>query len=106
MQVTYLAHDGTRTTLTLAKGDTVMLAAVHAGVAGIEGQCGGLLSCATCHVYVDPAWADKLPPPSSDETAMLEFAAAALKPTSRLACQLTYVPGLDGLVVDLPDLQS
>jgi ferredoxin, 2Fe-2S len=106
MKLTYITHQGHATTLTLAKGDTAMLAAVHHNLDGIEGQCGGLLSCATCHVYVDDAWLAQLPPMSTDEKGMLEFAIAPVKPNSRLSCQIGYTAALDGLVLHLPEQQS
>ncbi len=68
--------------------------------AGIEmlAQCGGSCACATCHVYVDPAWTEKLSPPSEEEIGMLD-GAFDVKDTSRLACQIACSPALDGLKV-------
>ena len=66
-EVVYIAHDGNRTTLEVEPGNSLMMAAVFDGLDGIEGMCGGCLSCASCHVYVDPAWVDKLAPPSDVE---------------------------------------
>lgn len=86
-------------------GQSLMEAAVHENLQGIAADCGGLMTCATCHVYVDEAWAAKLPPPSSDELGMLEFTAAPRRPTSRLACQIELTPELDGLTVELPPTQ-
>ena len=104
--VTYIEPDGTRRTLTLAAGSSVMRGAVDAGIEGIEAQCGGNCACATCHCYVQDPWLDKLPPPSDDEALMLTNVAAERRPNSRLSCQLIVEPGLDGLTVRFPDRQS
>jgi 2Fe-2S ferredoxin len=82
-----------------------MRAADGAGVAEIAADCGGCLNCATCHVIVDAAWADRLPAPSADEQAMLEMTAEPRSPTSRLSCQIGLDDALDGLAVRLPATQ-
>lgn len=82
-----------------------MRAAVRHNIDGIAGECGGGLTCSTCHVYVDPAWADRLPPPESSEEDMLGFVAAERRPTSRLSCQLKMSDALDGLRVEVPERQ-
>jgi 2Fe-2S ferredoxin len=76
-----------------------MRAALAAGIDGIAADCGGVLSCATCHVVVASAWAARLPAPGADEDAMLEMTAAPREPNSRLSCQIVLAPELDGLVV-------
>jgi len=86
-------------------GQSLMRAAVDAGVEGIKADCGGLMTCATCHVYVDAAWAERLPPPSADENAMLDMTAAERRPTSRLSCQIVLDEGLSGLTAGIPDTQ-
>ena len=86
-------------------GESLMQAAIAANVKGIEADCGGLLTCATCHVYVREPFASRLPPPQDDELAMLEVTAAPRQPTSRLSCQVALGPELDGLQVDLPASQ-
>ena len=70
----------------------------------IDHACGGVCACATCHVYVDPAWIEKLPPKSDMEETMLDFA-QDIEPTSRLSCQIKVTPELDGLVVRTPKSQ-
>ncbi len=86
-------------------GQSLMRAATEAGIDGIKADCGGLMSCATCHVYVDEAWAERLPEPSADENAMLDMTAAERRPTSRLSCQIVLDEELSGLTVGLPDTQ-
>jgi ferredoxin, 2Fe-2S len=82
-----------------------MQAAVAADIDGIAADCGGCLTCATCHVYVDEAWLPKLLPPTPQEEAMLELTAAERRSNSRLSCQIRLGPELDGLRVELPDTQ-
>lgn len=86
-------------------GQSLMLAAVAANVQGIEAECGGLMTCGTCHVYVREPHAGHLPPPTGDELGMLEFTASPRRAHSRLACQVELTEALDGLTVDLPDSQ-
>jgi 2Fe-2S ferredoxin len=93
------------TTLQAKPGDSLMHAAVAANVGGIEADCGGMVTCATCHVYVREPFASKLPPPADDEQSMLEFTAAPRQANSRLSCQIELTQDLDGLVVDLPGKQ-
>jgi 2Fe-2S ferredoxin len=96
---------GARHTLAAPVAQSLMRAAVAAGLNAIKADCGGMMTCATCHVYVDEAWSARLPAPSQDEDAMLEMTAAARKPTSRLSCQIALAPALDGLTVTMPDTQ-
>ena len=104
--VTYVEADGAEHAVDVPAGENVMRGAVNNGVEGIVGECGGGLACATCHCYVDEAWAGKVGGPSSDdERDMLESAAAEVRPTSRLSCPIEITPELDGLVVRLPDRQ-
>lgn len=86
-------------------GQSIMLAAVKAGIDGIAADCGGVMSCGTCHVYVREPWAAELPPPGGDELALLEFVAAERRPASRLSCQIALTPAHDGFTVDLPSTQ-
>jgi 2Fe-2S ferredoxin len=79
-------------------GQSLMRAALAAGIDGIAADCGGVLSCATCHVVVAPEWAARLPAPGADEDAMLEMTAAPREPNSRLSCQIVLAPELEGLV--------
>lgn len=104
-KITYVQQDGTKETLDVEDGTTVMQAAIDNGVDGIEAACGGLAMCATCHVYVDEAFASTLPERSDEEDEMLDSAAADRKDNSRLSCQLEVDDSLDGLVVQIPDTQ-
>ena len=97
--------EGRRTTLSPPAGTTLMRAATDAGLPQIVADCGGLLTCATCHVYVAEAWLDRLPAVSADEAAMLEMTAAPRQANSRLSCQITLIEALDGLEVVLPAQQ-
>ena len=104
-KVTSVDPDGTQRELEAEAGTSVMVAAVNADIDGIVAECGGSLMCATCHVYVDDAFAGRLPEMSSDEDEMLDAAASERLPTSRLSCQIELSDELDGLVVRLPDTQ-
>ena len=85
-------------------GTSVMEGAVRNGVPGIDGDCGGASACATCHVYVEPEWLERLGPQSDMEQSMLDFA-EDVRPASRLACQIKITGELDGLVVRMPESQ-
>jgi 2Fe-2S ferredoxin len=99
------ADGGEPTQLQCKPGQSLMQAAVDGNVAGIEADCGGLMTCATCHVYVREPFLAALPPQSADELAMLEFTASPRRADSRLACQIELGAALDGLIVDLPAAQ-
>ena len=103
--VHFESADGRRTRVTARTGQSLMQAAVGAGIDGIAADCGGCMTCATCHVYVDPGWLDRLPAPSGDEDAMLEMTAMPRQPNSRLSCQIALDASLDGLVATLPETQ-
>ena len=103
-KLTIVAFDGTRHELDVANGSTVMENAVRNSVPGIEAECGGACACATCHVYVDPAWMDKVGKPESMEEDMLDFA-FDVRENSRLSCQIKVTDALDGLVVTTPEKQ-
>lgn len=99
-KVTYIQPNGTPRVVQAPAGTTAMEAAVDNDVAGIVAECGGACSCATCHVYVAPDWADQLPAPSAQEDGMLGCVLDR-RPTSRLSCQIVLKPELDGLVVEV-----
>ena len=98
-KVTYITPNGDETTLEARVGDSVMETAVKNGVKGIVAECGGACACATCHVYVDDAFADRTGEAGPLEDDMLDGAAAERRPTSRLSCQIKMSDDLDGLVV-------
>ena len=100
------ADGGEALTVTGKPGQSLMQAAVDANVHGIEAECGGLMTCATCHVYVREPFASSLPPPGQDELGMLEFTASPRQPNSRLSCQIALGPAVDGITVDLPPAQT
>jgi 2Fe-2S ferredoxin len=105
-KVAYIAFDGTETSVDVPVGENVMRGALYNGIEGIVGECGGGLSCATCHCYVDDDWAAKVGGPASQaEEELLESASAEVKPSSRLSCQIIMTEALDGLVVRLPESQ-
>jgi 2Fe-2S ferredoxin len=99
------AGSGETRQLKCKTGQSLMQAAISGNVEGIEADCGGLMTCATCHVYVREPHASLLPPPGEDESGMLDFTTAPRKPNSRLSCQIELTQGLDGLTVDLPESQ-
>lgn len=96
-KITYITPDGETRIVENATG-TLMSAAVDNQVKGIDGDCGGVCSCATCHVHIDPDWVEKTGPASEAEQGMLELEDEASE-TSRLGCQVKLTPELDGLVV-------
>ena len=103
-KITFFQPDGTAQTVDVPPGWSVMEGAVRNLVPGIDADCGGACACATCHVYVDPGWRDRLPPKSDMEEAMLDFA-QDVAPESRLSCQLRVTSDLDGLVLRVPASQ-
>jgi ferredoxin, 2Fe-2S len=100
-------HDPTQAahSLQAQPGQSLMQAAVDANLPGIQADCGGLLTCATCHVVVQGDWQAKLPTMSSDEDGMLAFTAQTREAGSRLSCQIMLRSELDGLQVTLPASQ-
>ncbi|MEV0104915.1 2Fe-2S iron-sulfur cluster-binding protein [Nocardia sp. NPDC050799] len=104
MKVTFII-DGSPTTLDADDGDSVMMTSVQNGLDGIIGECGGSLSCATCHVYVDATWRDRVGEAGDDENELLEGAVSPRGPGSRLSCQIEVCAELDGLTVEVPPEQ-
>lgn len=102
MKATWIQEDGTSTTLDVKAGTTLMHAATDHGVRYVIGECGGSMSCATCHVVVDPAWTDRAGPPGKFEEEMLDTTEAERQPTSRLSCQIKMTADLDGIVLHVP----
>jgi 2Fe-2S ferredoxin len=104
-KVVYIEYDGTSHEVEVPEGWTLMQAAQHAGIDGIEGECGGSCACATCHVHVDEAFLDRLDKPNETEEKMLDGTACERQPNSRLSCQIKMRADLDGLTVRLPESQ-
>lgn len=104
-KIIYIEHDGTRHEVEAAAGSTVMENAIRNSINGILAECGGACACATCHVYVDEAFADKAGRPDPMEEDMLDFA-YDVRPTSRLSCQIKVSDALDGLIVHIPEKQG
>ena len=92
---TFVQPDGTEQPVTIEPGTTLMEAALFNGVDGIQGLCGGICSCATCHVALDPELFAVLPAPSEGEAEMLDILDNH-QPTSRLGCQVQATPELAG----------
>lgn len=105
VKVTYVAADGTETTVEGDEGASVMQTAVDNDIDEIVGECGGSMMCATCHCYVEEAWINKTGERQHDEDDMLEGAASEVRPASRLSCQIKLSPALDGLIVHMPEEQ-
>jgi len=100
-KITFIEFDGTTRQVEVEDGLSVMEAAVQNMVPGIDGDCGGAAACATCHVHVDSAWLDKLPPMEDMEKAMLVLA-NGVDASSRLGCQIRVDKSLCGLVIRTP----
>ena len=105
VKITFIDAGGQSRTVEAEEGSTVMEAAIRNDVPGIEAECGGACACATCHVYVDDAWMEKLGKPEQMEEDMLDFA-FDVRPTSRLSCQIKVRPEIDGLTVTTPEQQG
>ena len=103
--VTYILRDGERRSIDVTAGTSVMEAAIHNNVRGIDAECGGCCSCATCHIYVEDAFMDRLPPPDDMEHELLDGVSSDRLPGSRLGCQIVITPALEGLIVRIPESQ-
>ena len=100
-KITYIEHNGKSHKVNIPNGLSVMEGAVQNNIPGIDADCGGSCACATCHVYVDEEWFNKLPKKEITEEDMLDMAYEPKK-FSRLTCQITVTDELDGLVVKMP----
>jgi len=104
ISLTFILADGYQETVQAAPGTSVMKAAVAAGIQGIPGDCGGNLSCGTCHAYIDAEWRRQLPEQRPEELAMLDCV-LDVTAESRLTCQITLTADLDGLVLRVPEFK-
>ena len=105
-KIKFIANDGTKTDVDVDAGSdvSIMQIAVNNAIQGIDAECGGALSCATCHVHFDNEWFEKLPEAHGMEKDMLEFV-VELQETSRLSCQIKFTEELNGMVVHMPAAQ-
>ena len=103
-KITYIEHTGKEHVVDVPVGWSVMEGAVKNRIPGIDADCGGACACATCHVYVDPEWLEKISARGDMEESMLDFA-LDLKSNSRLSCQIKVTPELEGLIVRMPASQ-
>ncbi len=102
--VTYVLADGSARVLEVPEGTSLMKAAVNVGIPGIPGDCGGNLSCGTCHCYIADDWRAKIPEPRPEELAMLDCV-LDVTDESRLTCQVVASPAIDGITVRVPDFK-
>ncbi len=106
IELHFFEHGQTQARRVSAKpGQSLMQAALAGDIDGVAADCGGTLTCATCHVMVREPWLAQLPPMQSDEQGMLDFAAVPRQANSRLSCQITVTAAMDGMQIDLPSSQ-
>ncbi|WP_314375896.1 2Fe-2S iron-sulfur cluster-binding protein [Sphingomonas paucimobilis] len=98
--LTFITRNGASVAAGGVPGETLLRAGQRAGQP-LEGTCGGQMACATCHVLIDAAFLDRLPPPSAEEEDMLDLVPDATR-ASRLACQIMLSPDLDGCIARIP----
>ena len=104
-KITYTDNQGNSKTIDVEKGLSVMEGAIQNDIPGIDADCGGSMACATCHVYVEEKWFDKLPNAEEAEVDMIDMAFEPKK-NSRLSCQIIVTDELDGLIVKTPEKQT
>ena len=104
-QITFKNKDGNSKTIEVENGLSVMEGAIQNDIPGIDADCGGSMACATCHVYVEEKWFNKIPKAEEAEVDMIDMAFEPKK-NSRLSCQLIVSEELNGLTVTTPDKQS
>ena len=104
-KIIYKDKDGVSKTIEVENGLSVMEGAIQNDIPGIDADCGGAMACATCHVYVEEKWLDKLPKADDAEVDMIDMAHEPKK-NSRLSCQLIVTDELEGLTVTTPEKQS
>ena len=104
-KIIYKDNQGNSKTIEVEKGLSVMEGAIQNDIPGIDADCGGAMACATCHVYVEEKWLDKLPKAEDAEVDMIDMAFEPKK-NSRLSCQIIISDELDGLTVKIPSKQS
>jgi len=103
-KIVFVSAAGDRTEVEATVGESIMRIALNAGIEGLVAECGGCLSCATCHCYVEGGWSDKVPALSEEEMVMVECA-IDVRDESRLSCQVFYADDLDGIEIGIPASQ-
>ena len=104
-KITYIENNNKEHIVEISNGNTVMEGAVQNNIPGIDADCGGAMACATCHIYVDQKWYDKIEKKEDGEDDMLDVAFQPNK-FSRLSCQIIVSDDLDGLIVRMPSKQG
>ena len=104
-KITYIDNNGNSKTINVENGLSVMEGAIQNDIPGIDADCGGSMACATCHVYVEEKWLNKLSKAEDAEVDMIDMAYEPKK-NSRLSCQIIINEELDGLEVTTPEKQS
>jgi 2Fe-2S ferredoxin len=104
-KIKYIDFQGNSKTIEIENGLTVMEGAIQNNIPGIDADCGGSMACATCHVYVEEKWFNKISKAEDAEVDMIDMAHEPKK-NSRLSCQLIISDELDGLTVSTPEKQS
>ena len=104
-KITYIDYQDNSKTIEVENGLTVMEGAIQNDISGIDADCGGSMACATCHVYVEEKWFNKIPKAEEAEVDMIDMAIEPKK-NSRLSCQIIVSDELDGLTVMTPEKQS
>ena len=104
-KITYNDNQGNSKTIEVENGLSVMEGAIQNNIPGIDADCGGSMACATCHVYVEEKWLNRLPKAEDAEVDMIDMAFEPKK-NSRLSCQLIVSDELNGLTVTTPSKQS
>ncbi len=103
--VHFITRTGVQTTVEARVGNSLMEAATANDIDGVAADCGGLMTCSTCHVFVQDDFASRLAPPDAEELGMLAFTATPQQSNSRLSCQIALSEALDGITVTLPASQ-
>ncbi len=104
-KITFNDFQGNSKTIEVDNGLSVMEGAIQKDIPGIDADCGGSMACATCHVYVEDKWLDKIPKAEDAENDMIDMAFEPKK-NSRLSCQIIVSDQLDGLEITTPEKQT
>lgn len=108
-EITFLQKDGTARIVDAPENWSLMQIAQHHAIKGIDGICGGVMACATCHVYIHPDWLARVAAADNEKTEEEEDTldtAFDVRKTSRLSCQIKITQALDGLIVALPGAKT